>query len=119
MNQFSHTISSVLNLGPDIGDLEWNIYGNIFVVKILHKDDGVLFCCPLNEIQILINGEDIPSENPLTEFKDGTIVDLEEPYGYCEKYHRTKWMSYGVIYSNDLVRFDFSKPSSSHVVEYK
>ncbi|PCI03648.1 MAG: hypothetical protein COB79_00525 [Zetaproteobacteria bacterium] len=119
LNQFSHTISSVLYLDPDIGQLEWNIYDNIFVVNVLHKENGVLFCCPLNEIQILINGGKVPSKNLLTELKEGTIIELENPCGYCEKYHRRKWMSHGITYSNDLVSFNFSKPSSSHIVEYK
>ena len=117
LGEFSHTLSSISSLGKGFGELEWNIFDDYFVVTLSPKRD-IVFCCPLLDVRQLINGEHLELDNILNVTR-GSVIELEKTYGYCEKVLKSMHMSQsGVMYSNDLVRFDFSTPSSGHMVDY-
>jgi hypothetical protein len=46
------------------------------------------------------------------------VSDSDGTIEYCKKVRKTVWLSYGLIYSNDIASLDFSVGSSSHFVDY-
>jgi hypothetical protein len=116
-NQFSHTVSGSHFVDKEIGLIEWRVIENyLFVVLENHKLIPCVF--PLDEIRLLLKDGRTRSDNPKNDWKKGVVINIDEPNEYCKKVRKTVWLSYGLIYSNDIASLDFSVGSSSHFVDY-
>lgn len=117
-NQFSHTLSSIVTVSSDIGQIEWGAIENYFVVQ-LHPSGDIIFKCPLDEIQALIGHGSSP--NSLIE-KDDELVSVswasESEGDHCNTVLLRRFGRYALVYRNGLVSLDFSIPSPSHVTFY-
>ncbi|MBT3532093.1 MAG: hypothetical protein HOF74_05460 [Gammaproteobacteria bacterium] len=58
------------------------------------------------------------SDNARNDLEKGVVINLDEQNEYCKKVRKKVWFSYGLIYSNDIAKLDFSIPSSGHFVDY-